>query len=214
MSGPMALPLIWLTGACGNPDPTPPAEPEPVEAPAPDARRVPPAAPDGLVPVEVVGHGLRIRIHPPFQLGMMDVPGDGTGPPLVLSWWDVSDPTVGALGGQGGLHNSIAMPGPSASGDATIRKVDHAARNGRTVVRYQLGETGSYVQLAPSLGGAGGMLTVEPGPAEAGWWIVEGGQRTAIELKTFVHSADPASGSAVEITRAPHQPWGPWPEGR
>jgi len=215
---PIELISLLLLG-CPSSAPEPPA---PRAEPAPDAaspaepadsRFVPPPPADGLEPVTLVGHGLRIRIHPPFQVAAKaDVFGgaDDRDPPsddLIVSWWNVAEANVGA---RRGLYHSFVVAAPVPDGPAPIQEIRHLKPDGSEVVRYRLGDAGSYVELAPQLRGAGGMLTVEPGPKDPRWAVEADGTRTPLVRRKILHSADPSVGPGFEQT-GPQKPWGPWP---
>lgn len=213
------LTVLTFLAACSTPPPeAPPAPaPEPTPPVAPPAaeveRHLPPPAPEGLQPVDIVGHGLRISLHPPFQVISLEQPGAAPSgaPSLIIAWWDVQDPHVGAARGKVGLYNSTVSARPIPEGAAEVRE-RNVPQGSKSVVRYQLGETGSFVDLHHTLRGAGGMLTVRPGPTEPIWSMEVDGARTPIESQKMVHSADPTKGPPFEITREIHRPWGPWPE--
>lgn len=204
-----------------RPAPEVPApQPPTPEASEPSTGIVPPPPPEGLAGVDVVGHGLRITMYPPFQLALVPTPSfdprapkpaESEATPLILSWWDVSDPRVGSDGGRGGLVVSSVVAAPVPEGEPAIQRRLVTPPRGREVVRYQLGDSGSYVQLPVRLREHGGMFDLQPGPAEASWAIEVDGTRTPIPARTFVHSADPASGRPFDMSEKPHQPWGPWP---
>jgi len=180
---------------------------------------LPPPPPPDLQGIDVVGHGLRITMYPPFQVSLaddfvLDYGEKGATGGLILSWWNVADPKVGGRMGTGALYNAGAVIKPVPESDETPPIVEgrQAWPDGREGVTYRLGETGSYVILPPELKGAGGMLTVAPGPADPTWAVEVDGQRTPLERKKIMHSADPAEGPGFVLDGRPHQPWGPWPE--
>ena len=186
------------------------------EAKAPDPI-VPPPPAGGLQGVDLVGHGLRVTLYPPFQVALTDdfVPGyvekdaeDG----LILSWWNTSDRNVGGGMGMGGLHNAGVAVHPVPEGAATVQQTTLPWPDGTPGTAYRLGETGSYVLLPKELSAAGGMLTVTAGPSDASWAMEVDGARTPLESGKIVHSADPAKGAPFSIDGKPHKPWGPWPE--
>lgn len=185
--------------------PSPPEPPDPFE---------PPPAPPGLKGVDVVGHGLRITLFPPFQVSLADdfVPGfveKGASNGLILSWWNVADPKAGGGHGLSALYNAGVAVHPVPEG-ADIVQGTTTWPDGRTGVTYRLGETGSYVLLPPELTAAGGMMTVASGPPDPTWAMEVDGVRTPLESGKIVHSADPAEGPGFVIDGRPHKPWGPW----
>ena len=195
--------------AAEKPDPKA-KEPEP----APE-RLMPPPPPEGLKGIDLVGHGLRVTMYPPFQISLADdfVPEfaeKGATNGLILSWWNASDPKAGGPMGTVGLYNAGAAVHPVPEGDPTIQEIELAWPDGKKGVAYRLGETGSYVLLPPELLGAGGMLTVAPGPSDPVWAMEVDGVRTELVPKRIVHSADPAEGPGFVIDGNPHKPWGPW----
>lgn len=207
--------------AAPDTDAAPEAPPTHVVVEDPDAEPpdpiVPPAPAEGLKGVDVVGHGLRITLYPPFQVSRTDdfvaeFVEKGASNGLLLSWWDVSTPGVVSGSGMVGLYNAGVAVHPVPVGADTIVVSEGAWPNGDPGKRYRLGETGSYVLLPKELAEAGGMLTVQPGPAEPEWAMqAPDGTRTPLEERKIVHSADPAAGPGFEISGNPHQPWGPWP---
>lgn len=216
----MRLIVLWsITLGCPQSEPAPVAPaPEPAPEPA-EPRLVPPPPPDDLQPVAIVGHGLRIRVYPPFQIAIVqDMLGNrpegeqlSADDDLIVSWWNVAEPGVGSFGGRGGLYNNRVMSEPVPDGQPTIIRSRVTREDGREVVVFRLGETGSWVELSEELADAGGMLTVERGPDDARWAIEAGGTVTPMEARRFVHSADPASGPGFDLSPNPHQPWGRWP---
>ena len=226
--------LLWVFVGCGHEAEPPPvpnshatssqkspakskskAHPEPSPAPAP--RWVPPPPAEGLQPVVLVGHGLRIRLYPPFQVARVrDVmgsaaPADTSDGDLIVSWWDVSAPEASRGIGVRGLFNSRVFARPVPDGDRTVQRRREAPIKGPEVVRYQLGSSGSWIDLSPKLDDAGGMLTVEPGPAEPRWVVEAGENSTTLQQRKFMQSADPSKGPGFELTATPSRPWGHWP---
>jgi len=214
---------LLLVFGCGSPAPEgPPPAPEPIAEDAEDAEDAapppftPPPVPEGLSGVDVVGYGLRITMHPPFQVSQVvdfsPVPPKEGEDRLILSWWDVSDANVGKGAGRVGLHNAsaVGLVVPEAGQEIIAGRVRRESDKSEAMT-YRLGATGSYVRMPASFTEAGGMLTVAPGPADASWALEVDGKRTPLKSKHIVHSADPASGAPFEMTTMPHQPWGPWP---
>lgn len=177
---------------------------------------MPPPAPEGLQGVDVVGHGLRITVYPPFQISLADdfvanfTEEDASGG-LIVSWWNVADPKVGGRTGFGALYNIGVAAHPAPEGAEIVRQ-ERTWPNGKKGIAYRLGETGSYVLLPPELLDVGGMLTVATGPAEPVWSMEVDGVRTPLESPKIVHSADPAQGAPFVLDGKPHKPWGPWKE--
>lgn len=220
------LTLTLLLAACGTPSPpsAPPAAPEPAasedasetpavsEAPAVPERRPLPAAPANpqAVPVALVGYGMRLQLHPPFQAARLDLVEGDNGDGIVLAWWDVTAPGAGQ-NGVAGLHNTSILPkvATTAGTAPTEAEVEHG--KGRATA-FRFGQDGTEVRLPPYATTLGGVGELSAGPTDPGWFLEYGEERVPWPADTMVHSADPESGAPVSFLKMPQKPWGPWPE--
>ena len=225
--------IAFIATSCLVPTPDKPSTPE-VGASAGDANEktdkpkivverfdkkadpiLPPPPKAGLQGVDIVGHGLRITIYPPFQVGLTEdyvhgfIERDEEGG-IILSWWDVTHPGNDRTSGMAGLHNAGVAVHPVPESTEII-KTTLPWPNGESGVAYRRGTTGSYVLLPTSLVDAGGMLTVSAGPADDGWSVEHNGQKTPLENRKLLHSADPAKGQPFDNSDTPYKPWGPLP---
>jgi hypothetical protein len=182
---------------------TAPAAPVPL----PDGKAV-----EGVPPVYLVGHGLRIQLHPPFQLARMGA-AMGEHPDLVVwSWWDVNAEAAGKSG-RAGLYNVSLVPS-----DKTVAAgpmvVDTETRRSRTLHLLRFGKGGPFLRLPEGHNALGGMGVAELGPPDPVWRFQVGdGPLLEWEDKLMVHSGDPAKGESVRFLVKPVKPWGPWTEG-
>lgn len=218
------LAMAWLTAGCPSPSAAPTGGAPTTDAPDTDVKpaqpkaekkkpepMVPPAAPVPVQSVAIVGYGLKIDVHPPFQAAYMGVyVEDGNSEGLIVSWWDVTHPAAGRTG-HAGLYN-LGVAVHDNPPDAPIVQTTLSWPDGRTGTAYRRGETGSFVLLPPELLEMGGVGQVSVGPEDQAWSIEVDGERTPFNKETMLHSHDPATGSLFSIERDPRKPWGPWPE--
>ncbi|TVQ91046.1 MAG: hypothetical protein EA397_11160 [Deltaproteobacteria bacterium] len=176
---------------------------EVVQAPRPLPQGRP--HPDSVA-IQIVGHGLRVTVTPPFQAARMPhLDPEGPEEALVISWWDTTAPNAG-LNGDAGLFNVRVVPGPSTEDD-TIRTVFDSG-----VTKLRRGETGTEIQLPEDFTSLGGLGQVEPGPTDPDWWVEHDGERVPFPSGQLLHSEDPRAGAPFSFKTVPARPWGAWPE--
>lgn len=211
-----------VLGCSGTEAPTDP-EPEAAEAPAPPAKApskaivqrptgepaaepkpLPAAVPmEGYPTVAIVGYGLRLEVNPPFQAALMERGDEATGR-LVVSWWDVNTPGAG-VHGRAGLHNTSILPGEVVAG----AKPSEPTKGEKD--RYEITVGGTTIQLPEAASTLGGALAIGKGPADPMWRVQVGdGELQEWPDRAFLHSQDPAEGSAVLFQSRPVRPYGPW----
>lgn len=214
--------IALFVGACATPPVTPAEAPAPaVEAPqakapsppenAPAPGPLPPGQPlaDGS-PVYLVGYGIRLRLHPPFQGARMPGLLEENNPDvLFVSWWDVNAENAGK-DGRSGLFNVGIVPHATPTAAETFTEVE-IERDGRPTTTLRLGDSGTELRLPAGYAALGGFGSVTPGPSTPSWSL-QVGDDPPIPWpdKTMFHANDPATGSPVSFERVPRKPWGPW----
>ncbi len=223
--------LVALSG-CGDTGPAPaPTAPAPAAAPAEQSPKTPSTKPSsantatdaaaptplppgvaapGAPPIALVGHGLRIALHPPFQLARMGAAMGEHEDLVVWSWWDVADPMAGKHG-RAGLYNVTIVPGSAPPTGAPLAPaVEGEGKKRKHLLRQ--GTAGPFLRLPTGHDALGGMGAVTAGPADPVWKLQVGdGPLLDWTDPLMVHSGDPAKGEAVRFLARPEQPWGPWP---
>lgn len=192
--------------------PSAPSEVAPEPPPVAEAVALPPGAPTpGYPTVALVGYGVRLELHPPFQAARMaGMFGSDSADVLVVSWWDVGHEDAGRHG-RVGLYNIGIAPAPLPEGSPEVRRVMETDE-GEVSYLLQVGETGTKVHLPAGIHALGGMGTLTVGPADPTWGVQVGdAPPVPIPEQELLHSWDPATGSAIEFDRMPKQPYGPWP---
>lgn len=194
------------TEAAG-PEAAAPEEAAPAPVPLPDGKVV-----EGVPPVYLVGHGLRIELRPPFQLARMGAAMGEHADLVVWSWWDVNAEAAGQHG-RVGLYNISIVPS-----DQTVAPgppvADTETRRDRTLHLLRFGKGGPFLRFPEGHNALGGMGVAERGPTDPVWRFQVGdGPLLEWADQAMVHSGDPAKGESVRFLMKPEKPWGPWAEG-
>ncbi len=209
----------WLGCSSTEPAPDPPAaapveaevaEAAPAEATAAEATaaevvRAPiPTAPHraDLAPVVLLGYGMRLELNAPFQAL--------AGPPLIVSYWDVTAEGSG-VDPNAGLHNVRVIPALPSDPEATFSASERVTDRGTQVV-LQLGSDGTEVFLPVGISALGGMGVLSEGPRVSSWTLQSAGRSEPWPEGTMLHASDPATGAPFSFEQRPRKPWGPWPE--
>jgi len=217
------LVLVWLSLGCGQSEPEPTMEPEPAAEPDPEPstlsepETVPvptgdlpdPVVFDGAAEVAILGFGVRLVVHPPFQAAMLGEQFDDL--TLVVSWWDVLAKGAG-VDGRAGLHNTVLKPGVPVADAVPVAGTRGEGR--RLLHTLTFGEGGTEVRLPEGFDGLGKALSLGPGPVHPAWRVqVDQDEPLDWPSKTMLHSNDPTTGSPVAFEGRPRKPWGPWAVG-
>lgn len=170
---------------------------------------------EGYPAVAILGYGLRMELHPPFQAAVIRPPQEEGEPPpedpgrLIVSWWDVTARGAGQSGVVG-LHNTVIIPGRPQPGAPFTESVEGEGRKLRH--RLTQGEGGTVVELPRGASTLGGAMTLSAGPADPSWTVQVGEAEPQPWVEgQLLHSGDPAE-AAIYFDGRPQKPWGPWPE--
>ncbi|MFT7521829.1 MAG: hypothetical protein ACI9MC_003981 [Kiritimatiellia bacterium] len=218
------LPILFFLAACSSPTPGPvqakvelkvddktteSTEPKAPKVKTPPRVATPIPAPTGPS-ATVEGFGLKMELYPPFQAARIGewMRRDHV-ETLMWSWWDVTAPASGRSGTVG-LYNLVIVPGKPQRPGAELQTFQ-VEEQGEMVTAFRYGDDGTELRLAPGLTSLEGVGTLNMGSNDTVWTWKSDGKAVPWPDREFVHSADPTSGSLLEMDGRPHQPFGPWP---
>lgn len=164
----------WLRDEPTPPAPAPPTHPDLAESPDQPAMQVLRSLPR----VSLEGYGIRIVLYPPFMVGRAPVGPNGRPDQLIHAHPD-----------RGRMNNLMVLPSLPSGEPAEIHRFQSGDLAG-----FQVGPEGTQVVLGLDMEGLEGVADLEVGPAEPGWTIVSGGERTPWPVGTTLRSTEDAPG--------------------
>jgi hypothetical protein len=90
------------------------------------------------------------------------------------------------------IRNLTILPAVTPAAGQVIRTIDNPAPG------YQLGQDGTRTFLGVDMKDMNGVAVLEPGPADAQWFVTGGGHRDALPDGKLCHDAPSAPGYRLE----------------